>query len=467
MTKTNRMTNLDDLKTSFGRKLDASKEKLERRFDADLAGLREALLRQVHPALPADIARRLAGVDKKLGAVRRRSSAVSDQPSAFKGATPGQPLLDLGGKAPLRDLDSAFADIFALERYYPLEPLKVPTVYCESLEEFFTPLVEGLNLSDRARREELERSIAEAEQIAAHTGGGYFGYNLPGQGCYLNGWLFVYGQGIPPRAAFENPDLLHRVLSTATHEKLGHGFLGAYSAFGGVKTELGLTLIEIADQFGLRAADDPVESLRRDQANLLNMASQLVEEGWATWVETFLAANLMESGAHPRHSMDAIVKAIQELPSSVPDAREIRNALLSGLEILFGPEDVPIRALHEGVMIIAMIGGMLDGYFGPALGQPLRYAVGELLMMQAETNLGAQCVPYAALIAANVHFDPREISLTDLREMFATKPKLNPDARLAALSRMQLKQANTVSELAARAEFELSFSVPKELKAVS
>ena len=454
------MTNLDDLKTSFGRKLDASKEKLEKRFDADLAALRQRLLHQVHPALPDDIARRLAGVDEKLGAVRRQRPAA-------KGAIPGQPLLNLGGKAPLRELDAAFADIFALKQYYPLKPLKYPTVYCESLEEFFTPLVEGLNLSDQARGEQLKRLIAEAEQIAAHTGGGMLGYNLPGQGCYLNGWLFVYEQNIPPRAAFEKPDLLHRVLGTATHEKLGHGFLGAYSAFGGVKTELGLTLIEIADQFGLRAADDPVESLRRDQANLLNMASQLVEEGWATWIETFLSTNLMEAGRHPRHSMDAIVKAIQDLPPSVPDAREIQRALLGGLEILFGSEEVPMQALHEGVMIIAMIGGMLDGYFGPVLGQPLRYAVGELLMIQAETNLGAQCTPYVALIAANVRFDPANISLTDLREMFATKPNLNPDARLAALSRMRLKQDNSVSELAQRAEAELSFSVPKELKAKS
>lgn len=458
------MTNLDDIRSSFESKLDERTQQRKTRLNTELAALREQLLRQAKTALPADIANRLAGFDER---IKTRRSGVSGGPPVLSHLeVPGvQALLDISRADQLRQLDNAFAEIFNLSAYYPLQPLKYPTVYCESLEEFFIPIVGQLNLSPQARKTEMERLMAEAQRIAQETnGGGILGYNLPGQGCYLNGWLFVYGRNLPPRAAFEHPELLRRVLGTAAHEKLGHGFLSAYSALGQTKVELGISLLEIARRFGARPSDDPVASLRQEQAELLNMASQLLEEGWATWVETFLAANLMESGVHPRHSIEAIVQAIENLPGEIPERGKIQGALYGALELLFGEEDVPIELIHQAVMTVEMLGSQLDAYFGSALGQPLRYAAGELIMVQAGANLGPVCVPYAVLIAANVSFDPEEISLSDLREMFATKPNLNPDARLAALSRMRLEQTNSVSELAGRAESELSFSVPKELK---
>ena len=452
------MTNLDEIKSSFERKLDERAQQSKTRQDADLQALRAQLLRRVKPALPADVARRLEGVDERL-------KAVSDQPSAASRRLPLQPLLDLSGSTPLRDLDAAFAEIFNLKAYYPTKALEYPTVYCESLEEFFTPIAEHLNLSSEARQAELGRMIAEARHTAQETkGGGILGYNLSGLGCYLNGWLFVYGHDLPLRGAFEKPELLLRVLSTAAHEKLGHGFLSAYSALGKVKAELGITLHETARRFGVRPSDDPVDSLRMSQAELLTMASQLLEEGWATWVETFLASNLMQVGGHPRHSLEAIFQAIGNLPTEFHERENIQAALLGSLEALFSQVDVPLPLLHQAVMVIEMLGSELDGYFGPALGQPLRYAVGELIMAQAGVNLGPVCVPYAALIAANISFDPQGISLTDLREMFANKPNLNPDARLAALSRLQLAQVNDIAELARRTEADLSFSVPGEIK---
>ena len=456
------MKNLDDIKSSFRSKLDERTQQRKTRLDADLQTLREQLLRQAKTALPADIATRLAGLDD-----RNKNPAVSGGlPVLSHLDVPGvQALLDISRADQLRQLDNAFAEIFNLGTYYPLQPRKYPTVYCESLDEFFAPIVGQLNLSPKARKAELERMKNESKCTAEETnGGGILGYNLPGQGCYLNGWLFVYGSNLPPRTSLEHPELLHHVLGTAAHEKLGHGFLSTYSALGKTKVELGISLLEIARRFGLDPSDDPVVSIRQEQAELLNMASQLLEEGWATWVETWLAANLMESGTHPRHSIGAIAQAIENLPGEVPEREKIQCALYGALELLFGEEDVPMELIHQAVMTVAMLGSQLDAYFGSALGQPLRYAVGELIMVQAGTNLGPVCVPYAALIAANVSFNPEEIGLSDLREMFATKPNLNPDARVAALSRMRLDQINSIAELARRAESELSFSVPKELK---
>jgi hypothetical protein len=94
----------------------------------------------------------------------------------------------------------------------------------------------------------------------------------------------------------------------------------------------------------------------------------------------------------------------------------------------------------------------------------LIYAVGSLLMSQAEANMGAACVPYAALIAANVKFNFEEISLTDLTTLLLSDPSLYPDVRLAVLSRIKLEQHGSIKELAQRAQAELSFSVPQALK---
>lgn len=79
-------------------------------------------------------------------------------------------------------------------------------------------------------------------------------------------------------------------------------------------------------------------------------------------------------------------------------------------------------------------------------------------------NLGECCLHYVVLIAANVSFDPSRFSLTDLRELFGREARLNPDFRLAALSRIHLEAENSIRELVQRAEIELSFTVPPELK---
>ncbi len=237
-----------------------------------------------------------------------------------------------------------------------------------------------------------------------------------------------------------------------------------YSALGAVKISLGLTLADLARRFDFRLADDPISSLRRDQANLIFTFSQLLEEGWATWIETFLTQEIFDLGTHPRHDIQAILNALESLPGESSERDEAQGALLGALMVLFSQEPVPLPLLHQAVMIIDLLGSDYDEYFGTAFGQPLRYAVGELLLAMAGINLGTGCVPYAVLIAANVTFDPSQVSLGDMRELLSNNPRLNPDTRLAALCRLQLQQPDSVSELARRAEDELSFSVPRQLK---
>ncbi len=445
------MSKLDEIKTSFESKLEETCQQHATRLETEQQELRARLLHEFAPAIPADLGSRLGRLAKS-----GMPPVVVQPPVQFQ--------VDISSYESLRQVDTAFFQTFHLSDYYSPSRLNYLTVYCETLEEFYTPIVAQMDLSPEARRAEVQRLAKDAEEAARQNGGGILGYNLPGTGAYLNGWLFAFRQGLTPRQAFEHPETFLHILETAAHEKLGHGFLNAYSALGEVKTRLGLNQVEIARKFGLRGADDMVSSLRREQANLLYLASQLLEEGWATWVETYLARSALGLGQHPRYTLQKVLDVVQSLPARQPEQAEARQTLLGALALLFSAEQVPIEMLHQAVLIVAMVAGDLDGMLGEKLGQPLRYAVGELLLTQAEANLGAQCTPYAALIAANLTFDPAQVSLSDLRDLLSRDPRRNPDTRLAVISRLKLDRKDDVRAMAKMAEAQLSFSIPKEMQ---
>ena len=444
------MSKLEDMKNSFERKLDATRNKQSSRLEADLQTLRSVLLREFSTSLPSDL--------------RRQAGVVAAGFASKPAPSSAQPLLDMTSSSQLRQIDDIFTETFRLNDNYPINRLRYPTIYCETLDEFFSPLVEQLDLSPEGCQAELNRLMTDAKEQADKHGGGMLGYNLPGIGAYINGWLIAYHQDFSPHEAFSRPEALHRILGTATHEKLGHGFLSVYSALGRVKNHLGLTQMDLARKFGLRTADDPTASLRREQANLLFLSSQLLEEGWATWVETLLAFSIFGSGSHPRSDLQKVIEAINELPSNLPQCEEIQQSMLGAILLLFGEEDTSLETLHKAVIVLEMIGIQLDELLAPKLGQPLRYLIGELLLYQAEINLGALCVPYAALIAAGVTFDPAQVGLSDLRDLLNRDPRLNPDARMAAISRLHLERKDDIHGMATRIAAQFSFSIPKELQ---
>ena len=444
------MSGLDDMAEIFRRKLEEQAQARAERLEEDLQTLRARGAAETPRPDPQ--------------ATEHLRAASLGQASTAARSPRVQGLLHLSGAGWLNELDSLFADTFHLARYAEPAKLAYPTVYCESLEEFFTPMVRQIDLSEQARQQMLAEMIAAAREQAERREGGTLGYNLPGVGCYINGWLLSYGSGVSPRAALEHPELRPRIVATAVHEKLGHGFLEVYSTLGQVKSRLGATIYEIAARFGLRPAESAVDKLREEQTNLVFKASQLVEEGWATWVENFLPALWQGVPRRFSHRLEDVVKAVKGLPPQVPNAKRVREALLTSLQWLFG-EDMP--ASHQAlqaVIVVANVSPEVDEYFGSVLGQPLRYAVGELLYQQAEARVGAYAMPYLALIAANVDPQPEQIGLSDLRDLLSSRPDLNPDARLALLSRLKLENPNDVAELARRAEAELSLTVPPVLK---
>jgi hypothetical protein len=440
---------LDDKRSDFEKKLDELRGKHDATLKTDLAAMREPFGHTVKSSLPADIARRMTAFDQR--------AADSLPALPFK----GRALVNLQGSGVLKELDQRFADLFNLGQFFSTSRLDYPTVYCETLPEFFTPFVADMDLSPLARQATLEMMVKQTEQEAAQ-GKALLGVNFPGRGCYLNGWMFVYGSSITPRDAWQKRDLMLSILATTAHEKLGHGFLSAYSAMGEVSNRLGLTALELSNRFGLRPADEPTFRLRSEQAQLLLQASLLLEEGYATWVEAFMAREMGTPAR--RYSLAAVAQAVLALPETTTNRDNGQALLLGSLQLLFGEERSSLAELHQAVMTLEKVSPAIDDFIFHYLGQTLRYVVGSLLMDQTEMNLGAGCVPYVALIAGNVTFDPAQISLADLRELLSRDPRLNPDTRLAALSQLRLDQPGDVKSMAQIAESGLSLSVPKELK---
>lgn len=372
--------------------------------------------------------------------------------------------VDFSGDGRLRELDHQFVQLFNLEKYFSTNALTYPTVFCETLEEFFAPILAAQSYSDESKKDQIKEMIKETQQTAKETnGGGVLGFNLPGTGCYLNGWLLSYGKKFPPKEALDDPQSLRKILSVAAHEKLGHGFIACYTNLGRTKENLGRSLIDVAEKFGLNPAQSATDRLRLEQASLLRQISQLLEEGWATWIETYLSKTILGIGRHPRHSLTTIAQAIEELPQKMEHRKDAQQALYAALEVIFGDEDYPGNVILEIIKIIHFFGENLDDHFSNHLGQPLKYALGELIMMLAENNLGDKNALYAAIIAGSVDLNPAQVSLADLRELVASDPRLNPDARLVMVARLHLNTENDVRELASQAKSVWSLQMPMEL----
>ncbi len=430
----------------FHKKLNERRAAHAQALEASLVGLHASLLSPGR-ADPAPLLRRLEEASRRMEAV-----------------TPLQPLqaqVDLSAGEPLRALDAAFIDLFHLSGRLPVGTLDYPTVYCETPEEFYGALLAGLELSPAMRQAELERLVIQARERAEH--GGVYGINLPGLGCFLNGWLFAFRTRFSPAQLLRSPKHLPTILTTVTHEKLGHGFLSTASALGKAKTRLGLDRHERAARFGLRLADDPLSSLRQEQSNLLGLASQLLEEGWATWLESFLGARRWGK-SHPRHSLQAVTAALEELDLEGEEDEQVKATLFWALERLFAAQPVAPQEVLRAVLALEILGSALDGPISQALGQPLRYAVGELLFVRAVQAFGLLCAPYIALIAANVQMDPTQVGLGDLRELLQRDPRIHPDARLALIAQLSGRTRDDPPAMAAQIESELSFATPPEVK---
>lgn len=442
---------IDDLKNQFSDKLDKERGRHDRVVSMEILELGKELGRYAASLPPLPV-----------------QQATAKNPPPISRVTP-PPLpapviraeVQLTHDERFRQVDRYFLKRFNLLDHLGSDRLGYPTILCETLEEFFTPFVTRLNVSNANRGKALTALVEEASATAEESGGGgTFGVNFSDQGCYLNGWLFAFKSGKDVKDLPYDPVYLTRIMSTASHEKLGHGFINAYSALGKLNIHLDQTLASMARQFGLAEADDAETRLKHQQNALLFHVSQFLEEGWATWIEGLMREELFKKQNHPRYALGDLIDTIKALPVQEEGIPQLQEALLQGLNILFTEASVSPGAILAAIKLMAQVGDPLEDFIMHRLGQPLRYVLGELICSQAEKNLGDLCVPYAVLISANVTFDPAKMSLSDLSGLFFNDPGMHPDSRLVLLSRLKPAKRDNIRELAELATEQLNMTVP-------
>jgi hypothetical protein len=395
-----------------------------------------------------------------------------------RSASDRQAMVDLYRAYDLEAIDRLMAEHFELARYFPDKSLTYPTVYCETLEEYFQPHVEYMDVSDPTKQRLMDQLRQEAEEVAElRPGSGEFGVHWPGRGCYLNGWLFAYGRAADARSALADPALLPYILATAAHEKLGHGFITEFTSAGQEKKELQLWRHEIGSRFDIQVVDSPQATLLHEKWSILFQSSQHAEEGWAMWIQNYMLRRLQDlrvegeeidfGRATREYSLDRALDALKQIEFKHQDTelRKVAHWVRESVQRILLQPEIDLQTLHQAVLALQEYGPQLAQPIGELLGQPPSYVVGLLVCGKLEEVLGTKCVPYALAIACNLSYDLGEISNSDLARLVHDDPRLNIDSRMVQLTRLELENKNSIEELAQVAREALNLSPPPELAA--
>lgn len=384
--------------------------------------------------------------------------ASSDQAQSRQ--TPKLARIEVTDDNRFKKLDKFFFDTFNLRNYFQEKNFSYPVVYCETLEEFFEAIVSDQKLSRKEKLKLIESLVIECKQNVDRGAGVTFGVDVSGVGCYINGWLYGALNNLSPKAVLGVPEFAEKIAETAVHEKIGHGFLSMFSAFGQTLNELGLRKVKDAEQFGLEVHTDPLYRLRRKQYDTLLLSSFYQQEGWSTWIESFFSAYYYQVKTHPKYQFELLKNAIESIKINDKEEKEIKQAFYSAYLALIDENIYPPETLLKLMEVLKFAETMFDDQLTEFLHQPLRYVMGQLLMYKVEINAGFQCVPHAALLAGNIKMNVNDVGLQDLNILLNSDPRLNTDTRLVMISKLKLNNLNDISELASRCEEDLSMPVP-------
>jgi len=442
---------IDDRIKEFGDRLDRSADRHRRQQERD----------------SAELAARFRRADTQQQAQVRLRRPSPGWPFTI----PRQAQVALSGTEALQQWDRLMWQAFDLGQIFDGEPLsRYQVYYCETLEEFFAPFYEDLDCSDSTKAELIQVKIEEARQAAGK--GGIFGVNLPGRGCYINGWLFGAANGITTREALQDPHIFHHILETICHEKLGHGFVAELTAVGQEKTRLGMWQFDLAQRFALRTVDDPRGALLQQKHALIFRTTQYTEEGWATWIAEYVlqlaaAEETRSEGGEPsrrdgRYTLEGVADALGKAQAHNPDLHQAADQLINAIDVLVVADEPPASAIFGAMRVWQEIARLelFDEAFGGELGQPVAYVLGYLLLRRLEGRLGWQNMPAAVAIAGNVTYNLEETSVADLAALVNGDPRLNVDVRLALLGALELEPGQGPTELARQARETLSLAVP-------
>lgn len=376
--------------------------------------------------------------------------------------------IDLTTSNDLNRIDREFTKLFNQDSCFPEGFFSYPIVFCETLEEFYSNVYQNEKLSATNRADLIRSAVKYAE----HGNECVYGVNLPGSGCYINGWVFGKKYNLDPRVVLNHPVIFMDIARTAIHEKLGHGFLKLASQIGRTVNSLGFQLIEIANRFSKETYTDIMDSVRYEQHKVLFTSSTFLEEGWSTWIESFLSHHLYGS-THPRYTLEQWNAAIDKggirrfFPTIQQEIKDQSEVLLKtgGTESEETGErnsrkTINPSAIHNAMTFFCEKESQIQSHLKTNLGQPLRYVFGQLLMSQVEEKCGALCVPHAAVIAGNIKFDLESLGVADLAKLVSTDPMANANTRLAMISQIEIPKKNDIPAFARLIEEELNIPVP-------
>lgn len=361
----------------------------------------------------------------------------------------------LDGKLPeLKEADELAFDMLGID----MRSLK--STLCEKPSEWMEKLLGDVEISPAMRSSIMQNASADRNVR---------GVFLPSRGLFINGSAF----GDPLGA--DRP----QVVSTAIHEKLGHGFCNTYTLKGEEETRAGSVLFRMASAFGIKQMDEPLYPLWLQKKGVSLRSSFFLEEGFASWVQHRLVREMARR--HPTSGYDDIpthATTLEELAAQLQQA----EGELSGMPIAYRNLDDYLakwltneaERMREAGMLqfdgtrletvgqVARLAGIAleklisDGEVQPTrattfmmaleaadrlladahrTGIQLRYEGGFLMMERIAGLFGERCVPAAVRIAGNVRYNLAAVSVDDLMKA-TSDPNYNCDARLAAICRL-------------------------------
>lgn len=434
----------------------------------------EDKLKEIQDKLSAQVEKHRQETERAKADIFRRVTSPLHLTSHLPPPTSHQRTLDLARTGYLNRLDDLAENYFHFEKWFGGSLSQYPTIYCETLEEYYQPFLELLPISEASRHAIMEDLKSRAQAEAESLGGGEFGVHWPGKGCYLNGWLFAYNRAPNPMAALNKPELIPSILATAAHEKFGHGFITEFSAWGKEKKSLHLWRYDIAQRFHLQLSDTPQEALLAQKWSTIFSTSKFCEEGYATWMERFLLHRLQETAPHDGpdfasvardYSLEGLVEAFHRMQAEAEDngVKEVMGRVISDLETLFGTAPAEAPAIQETMIELAQFDDMFGTDMAKTFGQPFRYVLGLLLMDKISQHWGDFCAPYAVLLANNISYNIENISVADLNLLVQQDSKFNIDTRLALLSFLHGGHPGDPRALATAAREQLNLAVPEAL----
>jgi hypothetical protein len=361
----------------------------------------------------------------------------------------------LDGKLPeLREADELAFNMLGIE----MRSLK--STLCERPNEWSEKLLGDVEISQAMRSSIVQN--ASADRFVR-------GVFLPSRGLYINGSAF----GDP--LGKDRP----QVVSTAIHEKLGHGFCNTYTLKGEEETKAGSALFRLASAFGLKQIDEPLYPLWLQKKGVSLRSSFFLEEGFASWVQYRIVQEMARrhpGGGYeeiPTHAttLEALMAALRDAQtehSATPIAYRSMDDYLAKWLTNEAERMREARALDfegtrlENVGQVARLAGVAIGMLvadegarpdrAPTLmmaleaadrlladahktGIQLRYEGGFLIMERISRLFGERCVPAAVRMAGNVRYNLAGVSVDDLMKA-TSDPNYNCDARLAAMARL-------------------------------